>query len=312
MLKKLVKLLSIIVVLCSFVLVQPSYSDELKLRGGISTGIFSQYPYALDEATDEVNANSKYGHGTYGTAVYSMDDVFGNVGLDFAIQFGQLKGADNEGKAIDPQCVIRSYLGLLTYCMDNADTKNRTTFGDASILANLPIGNTKLLIGPSYMAFENDIDAEYLEGQWGNVISRNTEFTGFGFKVGAQHVIRLKHGIAFNFESLFGFYRGKRNLRISETETLDGVYINRFQETQIKEIVNVFTGDFTGSVSKEVSFIIPVKLELGVNYKALWSVVDTRNVVKIGTVGRVKAFDRGQKYDDIYALSGFAGIVIPF
>ncbi len=303
-----VNLFSIIVVLCSFVLSQPSYSDELKLRGGISTGVFSQYPYALDDETGLVTINSKYGHGTYGMAVYSMDNVFGNVGLDFAVQFGQLKGADNAGDRFDGDCEINTFLGLDDNCQRTAGTKNRTTFGDASILAYLPIGNTKLLIGPSYMAFENDIDAEYIYiGGSDNFVSRNTEFTGFGFKVGAQHVIRLKHGIAFNFESLFGFYRGTRSLRIFDTRTSS--ILTSVDETQVKETVNVLTGDFTASVTKEVTFIIPVKLELGANYKALWSVVDTRNV---GEHGFLQSFDRGQKYDDIYSLSGFAGIVIPF
>lgn len=303
-----IKFFTIIVVLCSIVLAETCYSDELKLRGGISTGVFSNYPYALDDETRRVPINSKYGHGTYGVAVYSMDNVFGNVGLDFAIQFGQLKGAETVGNKFEGPCVTSTFLGLFKNCHRAAGTKNRTTFGDASILAYLPIGNTKLLIGPSYMAFENDIDAEYLFFDTEqSFVSRNTEFTGYGFKVGAEHVIHLEHGIAFNFESLFGFYRGKRSLRISEIQ--GDIYYTEFGETQFKKIVNVYTGDFTASVTKEVSFIIPVKLELGVNYKTLWSVVDTRNVVRHADI---QAFDRGQKYDDIYTLSGFAGVVIPF
>jgi len=189
------KILCIIGVVCIFMLAQPSYADELKLRGGLSKNLFTDYPYALDYETESIAINSRYGKGVYGSATYSRDKVVGDVGLDFSLQFGQLKGSDNAGDTFDGECEITTFLGLIDDCQDTANTRNRTTFGDISILANFPIGDTTLLIGPSYMAFENDLDAEYLyfEG-FENFVSRNTEFSGVGFKVGAQHVIRIKHG----------------------------------------------------------------------------------------------------------------------
>lgn len=299
---------------------QVAAADELTLRGSFASGFANDYIYALEDPTSDT-IDTDYGRGALGSVNYKFDQIYGNVGLDLGLQLGVLSGSDDTGGELNSECDggIETFLGLIADCQDRADTENTTAFAEASALATYTVGsgNTELLAGLSYLQVRNDVDAEYLfPGGFENFVDRDTEFSGFGLKLGARHTIPLQNGMNFNLEGFVAQYRGDRTLQIDDEETFDGGP-NDFETVTIEDTTDVTTFELTPSLSMPATWAGKnATMEFGVSYKLFSGVVDTRNVVSHGGTNAnggpaIDAFSEGTENDDISATSIFAGLTIP-
>ncbi|MFQ1702538.1 hypothetical protein ACJ5NV_18290 [Loktanella agnita] len=286
-----------------------AYADELRLRGGVASGVGSDYIYSRDRLNGFEDIVADYGLGGMGSASYRMDDLYAGVGLELGVQFGVLAGDDS---TTNDDCDAATFLGLNDNCHAQVNTENLTSFAEADALARYTLGNgrTALLGGLSVLTFRNELQVEHLfEGGDEFFIDRDTEFTGLGLKLGARHVVPLQNGMDLNLEAMIGRYRGDRTMQIVENVTELGQPDARF-DARFDETIDVTSFELTPSVA------IPAQwagdgavMEFGVSYKLLQSAVDTRNVVDHeGT----DAFEAGKIDDDVSATSVFAGLTIPF
>ncbi|WP_373636754.1 hypothetical protein [Yoonia sp. BS5-3] len=295
----------------TIVLPQFASADELTLRGGIASGFEQEYVYALDEADGTTPISTDYGLGGMASATYRMDDVYNNFGLDLSLQFGVLSGNDDSGDPLDNSCYITTYLGLLDDCQDRADTENMTAYADVSALGRYALGSgqTELLAGLSYLALKNEVDAEYLyPGGFENFVSRDTEFSGLGLKIGARHQIPLQNGMTVQIEGFVAQYRGDRTMDINDLETSSGSF-NDEQDASYEDTIDVTTFELTPSVMMNAAWAGDgATMEFGLSYKLLSGIIDTRNVVEHGNI---LAFDEGDEFADVSSTSIFAGLTIP-
>lgn len=307
-----------IVVMSTSLFAQVAAADELTLRGSFASGFANDYIYALEDQTAET-IYTDYGFGGLGSANYKIDSLYGDVGLDLGLQLGLLTGSDDTDGELNSDCDggIETFLGLIDDCQDRADTENTTAFAEVSALATYTIGsgNTELLGGLSFLKMRNDVDAEYLfpEG-FENFVDRDTEFSGFGLKLGARHTIPLQNGMNFNLEGFVAQYRGDRTLQIDDEETDEGA-TSQFETVKFKDTADVTTFELSPSISMPAEWAGQnATMEFGVSYKLFSGVVDTRNVVEHGGANgglEIDAFSEGDENDDISATSIFAGLTIP-
>ena len=290
---------------------QLASADELILRGGIASGFANEYTYALEIDDGETPINTDYGLGTMGSATYSMDNVYKKFGLDLSLQFGVLLGKDDSGDPLDNSCYINTYLGLLRDCQDRADTENQTAYADLSALGRFEVGSgqTELLAGVSYLGIKNQLETDYLyPNGYENFVSRDTEFSGLGLKIGARHQVPLQNGMTIQIEGFVAQYRGDRTTEIVDFETDDGSP-NDEQTASSTDSIDVTTFELTPSVMMDAAWAGDgATMEFGISYKLLSGVIDTRNFVDHGSID---PFEEGDEFGDVSSTSIFVGLTIP-
>ncbi|PRY76992.1 hypothetical protein CLV80_107169 [Yoonia maritima] len=290
---------------------QLASADELVLRGGIASGFANEYTYALEDDDGETPINTDYGLGMMGSATYSMDNVYKNIGLDLNLQFGVLLGKDDSGDPLDNSCYITTYLGLIPDCQDRADTENQTAYADLSALGRFEVGSglTELLAGVSYLGIKNQLETDYLyPNGFENFVSRDTEFSGLGLKIGARHQVPLQNGMTIQIEGFVAQYRGDRTTDIVDFETSNGSP-NDEQTASATDTIDVTTFELTPSVLMDAAWAGDgATMEFGISYKLLSGAIDTRNFVDHGSID---PFEEGDEFDDVSSTSIFAGVTIP-
>ncbi len=293
----------IVTTLCA----QTAQADELRLRGGITATLDSEYTYAtINDTTDQITAD--YGTGGMIALNYMIDDLYGGVGLDLGLQFSTVSGGD----LFAPDgCDAQTFLGLISDCQDSAEVDNRTSFADIHALTSYSLGSgqTQLLAGVSALGFRNELNSEHLfPGGFENFVDRDTEFRGLGVKLGARHQIALPRDLTFNIEGFVGQYRGDREMTITDLETDAGEF-NQLQEETLEDKIDVTTIEITPSILMPAAWAGDgASIEFGISYKLFQGVVNTRNVV---AHGEFDAFEAGRENDDIATTSLFAGLTIP-
>lgn len=297
---------------------QTAQADELRLRGGIASGFNSDYTYALG-FEDTERFTTDYGLGGNGSISYRMDNVYAGFGLELGLQFGVLSGSDDTGGALESDCQTETFLGLISDCHDRVDVENLTSFAEIDALASYGIGGgqTTLLGGVSALGFRNQLEADHLfPGGFESFVDRDTEFTGFGLKVGARHVVPLQNGMSINIEGLVGRYRGERSMDITDDRFFDDTQIELAEES-FDDTIDVTTFELTPSLSMPANWAGDgATMEFGISYKLFQGIVDSRNVVAHGgsdfeVIGAIDAFEVGEIDDDVSSTSIFAGLTIP-
>ena len=287
--------------------VQTAQADELRLRGGLTSGLQSEYIFGSEDDTGEA-FSTDYGAGGMIGLNYFSDEIIAGVGADLGLQAIGVVGDD----VLDlGDCDIQTYLGLIRNCHDRVEVGNETAFLDAHALASYTInaGQTQLLGGLSALGFRNALTSDHLfEGGFESFVDRDTEFGGLGVKLGARHQVELSRNMTLKLEGFVGQYRGDREMKISDFETDEGVF-NQLREATFTDQIDVTTLEITPSISMAADWAgAGASVEFGVSYKLFQGIADTRNVV---SHGEFDAFEGGDQTDDIATTSLFAGLTIP-
>lgn len=286
---------------------QTATADELRLRGGLTTGQESEYIFGGVVDTTQTFTTG-YGLGGMIGLNYMTDDLVGSVGLDLGLQAIGLSGDTTE----DPGgCEIHTFLGLISDCQDRVEVGSQTAFADIHALASYTVnaGQTELLGGLSALGFRNALTSDHIfPTGFENFVDRDTEFAGLGVKLGARHQVALSRGLTLNIEGFVGQYRGDREMTISDLETEEGVF-SELREATFNDEIDVTTLELTPSIAMAADWVADgATMEFGVSYKLFQGIVDTRNVVAHGDFD---AFEGGDATDDIATTSLFAGLTIP-
>ena len=285
------------------------YADSFSIRGGISSGFNTDFIYSQDDNTGQEYL-ADYGLGAMTTLTYTLDQGLWGHPVEFGFQLGLLHG-NTEIVTPPTSCGIDTYLGLISDCQDSAGVTNNTLFAEGSALLSFGSGKTEYLAGIGALHVRNDLNAEYLYPTGvENFVQRDTRFTGAGLKVGARREFAMNNGGRFQLEGFLGAYRGSRSMGIHDVEILTGGggAVSRDQTANFDETITAYSLEISPSLVYNAPWVgNGATFEVGLSYKRLFNVVDTRNVV----YHYDPAFSRGNLNDDISYTTVFVGLSIP-
>lgn len=286
-----------------------SFANSFSIRGGISSGFNTDYIYSQDHFTGQ-EFTSDYGLGAMTTLTYTLDQGLWGHPVELGFQLGLLHGSSD---VVTPplSCGIDTYLGLISDCQDSVGVSNNTLFAEGSAMLSFGSGKTEFLAGIGALHVRNDLSAQYLfPAGLENFVQRDTRFTGAGIKLGARREFALKNGSWFQLEGFLGAYRGSRSMSIQDIEidTGGGGAITDNQTANFDETITAYSLEISPSLVYDAPWAgNGSTFEVGLSYKRLFNVVDTRNVVDHYD----PAFSHGNLDDDISYTTIFVGLSIP-
>jgi len=286
-----------------------SFANNFSIRGGISSGLNTDFVYSQDRNTGQ-EFTSGYGLGAMTTLTYTLDQGLWGHPVELGFQLGLLHG---RSEVVTPPttCGIRTYLGLINDCQDSAVVTNNTLFAEGSAMLSFGTGKTEFLAGIGALHVRNNLSAEYLYPTgYENFVQRDTRFTGAGLKLGARREFTLKNGSRFQLEGFLGAYRGSRSMSIQDIEILTGAggAVTDNQTANYDETITAYSLEISPSLVYDAPWAgNGSTFEVGLSYKHLFNVVDTRNVV----AHYDPAFTHGNLDDDISYTTVFVGLSIP-